>query len=120
MCHHCDNPSCVNPDHLFLGTHKDNRNDADAKGRSAAGDRHPARIHREVWANRLRESIKHRDTARGERQHKAKLNDHKVVQMRARYASGGVTMRALAVEFSVSLAVTQRVIRRVSWKHVGG
>lgn len=41
VLHRCDNPLCVNPDHLFLGTNADNVKDMIAKGRHLAGARHP-------------------------------------------------------------------------------
>jgi hypothetical protein len=91
VCHKCDNPACVNAAHLFPGTAKDNIQDAIKKGRMC---------------------IRH-----GTAQTAAKLDNEKVVHIRAKYVSG-ISQRNLAREFNVSQRLIGMVVRGESWIHV--
>lgn len=106
VCHRCDVPACVNPDHLFLGTRADNVNDMLQKGRgnAARGDRSGSRKHPE----RLR---------RGETSGMAKLTDDAVRLIRAE-REAGVTLVELARRLNVSHRTVCAVAKRQSWKHV--
>lgn len=88
VCHRCDNPACVNPDHLFLGTPLANMQDKHDKGR----DRY----------------------ARGEECTQAKLTANDVRQIR----STDEPNRQLASRYNVSEATIRRARKGVSWKHV--
>jgi hypothetical protein len=89
VLHKCDNPPCVRPDHLFLGTNAENMADASAKGRTAFGNRNPC----------------------------AKLNPEKVREIR-RLHSEGRSYRSLAKEFGVDLRAVKCAIERVTWRRV--
>lgn len=58
VCHNCDTPGCVNPDHLFLGTHQDNTNDKMNKNRQPIGETHGAAKINRVTAQIIRETYK--------------------------------------------------------------
>jgi len=99
-CHHCDNPACVRPSHLFIGTATDNYRDSRAKGRSK---KPPAR---KDWPQMVRAG-KH---------HWQRLNLGQVQTIRARYDSGE-TQAALAREFNVSQQQVSKIVRRQRWAH---
>lgn len=90
VCHRCDNPACVRPDHLFLGTPADNVDDMHIKGR------YP----------------------RGEARKRAKLTAEMVRQIRSRYQPRRVTVDALATEYGVHSSLIHRIVHRKAWKHV--
>lgn len=106
VCHKCDNPSCVNPDHLFVGTDKDNRDDCIAKGRHNAptGDRN--------FRHRHPESL------RGENAPNAKLTAHQVRQIRSLYKPHVVMRKDLALKFNISRAQIDRIIEGSAWCHL--
>ena len=87
VCHKCDNPPCVNPEHLFLGTPMDNTSDMKAKGRGACGE------------------------ASGGSQ----LTSHAVTEIRALRA-GGALMREIAARFGVHKTTILNVLHGNSWK----
>jgi hypothetical protein len=99
MCalHACDNPPCVNPAHLWIGTRAQNAADMKAKGRarSGYGGGPPC----------------------GERNHKAKLNTCKVQEIRRRFAAGEPSSK-LAQEYGVARNTIRAVTKRQLWKHV--
>lgn len=93
VLHRCDNPPCVNPDHMFLGTRADNNRDMVEKGRA----RHSG--------------------PRGEANSSAKLTEDSVRAIR-RERADGAKLLTLARRFNVSIHVISAVARRKLWKHV--
>lgn len=114
VCHKCDVPSCVNPDHLFLGTQKDNLQDCAAKKRTGYHT-HPEIIKYgdEHWSRRKPECM-----ARGEKQGASKLTEAEVLEIRRLYAAGGIYQRALAVRFGVSQPAIKCITKRQTWAHI--
>ena len=116
VCHHCDNPPCCNPAHLFLGTSRDNALDAKAKGRLATGDRHGFRLHPEAVPRGDRHGSRtHPESVpRGEQIARAKLTERQVVEIRQ--ATG--TCDEIGARYGISNPAVSRIRRRLRWAHV--
>lgn len=90
--HLCDNPRCINPEHLVLGTHLDNMRDMTERNRQA----------------------------KGEQQGASKLTAAQVLEIRERYVpkSKGSSQRALAKLYDVTQTTIGRIVRGEYWSHV--
>lgn len=90
VLHSCDNPRCCNSAHLSLGSSLDNSQDMVSKNRQNKGEKVPS----------------------------AKLNSEAIPQIRALYATGGYSQKAIALLFGVSQGAIFRVLTGETWKHI--
>lgn len=91
VLHSCDNGLCVNPKHLFVGTHVDNMKDRTAK-------------HRER-------------PLKGEANHLAKLTAEKVIEIRKKYSEGERQVD-IANQFQIDQTHVSKIVTRLAWKHI--
>lgn len=93
VCHTCDVPHCVNPDHLFLGTHAENMADMAAKGRAFVGER------------------------KGEKNHAAKLTEADAIEA-IRLIEAGLTNKEIGRRLNIGHALISSIRRGKAWKHL--
>ena len=93
VLHKCDNRKCVRPDHLFLGTKKDNTADMILKNRNG------------------------KKGAVGEKNCKAKLNINDILQIRKLYAKG-MNCTNISSIYKVSISTIDRIVKKIYWKHI--
>ena len=96
VCHICDNPSCCNPTHMMLGTHKSNTADMLIKNRQK----------------------KKHTAARGEGNGKSKLSEENIRDIRKIYAAKIMNQYELAVKFGVTQPTIGHIVRNETWRHV--
>jgi hypothetical protein len=104
VCHKCDNPGCINPTHLFVGTHQDNVDDMYRKGRGKW--RHLKRGHAK--------GTTFKTSRRGEKVSSAKLTEAAVREIKAH----GKAHRFLARKYGVNYSAIKDVLKGRTWKHV--
>lgn len=97
VLHHCDNPPCVRPTHLFLGDAGINRRDAASKGRIPS----PTHLHQ-----------------LGEANPSSKLKEDQVREIRRLYRDEHLLQREIGERYGMDQAVISAIVRRKTWRHI--
>ena len=93
-CHNCDNPGCLNPRHLYLGTHKSNMCDMVLRQRGRGGNQ------------------------KGEQNNGAKLTENQVYDVRCLLAQGGITQKEIGQRFGISQQNVSRIVNHKRWRYM--
>lgn len=146
VCHKCDKRSCINPEHLWIGTHKDNMNDMVNKGRTLYAEQRknnkiPRALYLEIVNKYLsgqrqtqlaKEYNCHSTTIwnaihkivpinkidlKGEKHPYAKLTEG-IVKMIRKYKSEGLSTKEIALKYNISTQLVNRINKRLIWKHI--
>lgn len=103
VCHSCDNKSCTNPDHLWIGTPADNMNDKVAKGRQSKGA-----AHAETFRN---SPVYLENRPRGEKHGQSKVTDQQRAEIITRRQSGEV-QRTIAEDYGITQSAVSYIWRK--------
>lgn len=116
VLHNCpggDNRACINPDHLWIGTYKDNAIDACKKGRMIP-----------IWGRKKTQEEKDKiqrnrkiPDQKGVKQHRAILDDHKVLEIR-RLLMEKTKYREISEKFGIAIRSVADIKFRRTWKHI--
>ena len=94
VLHKCDQPCCINPDHLFLGTQQENIADMDRKGRRKVGV--------------------------GVRHSKARVNNEQAIAIKQEYSKGLLKQKDIAEKYGIDRSAVSAIVNNRTWKHVKG
>ena len=111
VCHTCDTPSCVNPEHLEVKSRKGNMEDAVKRGRTAKGKKSG------MFGRTGKKHPTFGKCVNGEKHPKAKFKTHQIVEILIKYKAG-LSIHKIAKNYRVSRPTIRAITQGKTWKHI--